>query len=163
MIVSPDETFPFDDKNQQDFVEVTGRIQTALEQMKSDQRLKRTESNLAKLAQCSRGTLRNRVWPIQELKKLKAQTKAKIEDAEEVAEVKEVSRIERYKEQLAKSRDEVMNWKFKHDDLAQRLETVQAQSKAHKDRAERLDARVRELERRLRGDGDESNVVPFKP
>ena len=157
----PDVPFPFDDKNQQDYVEATGRIQAALDALRGDRRLKRTEVNLAKLAQCSRGTLRNRVWPIAALKKLKLEGKALTEEAAAVTEAKTESRVERYKQQLAMNRDELLGWKFKHDDLVQRVETLQAQNKAHKDRVETLEARVRELEKRLRGDSDGGNVTPL--
>lgn len=161
MTTISDASLPFDDKNQQDFVDVTGRIDEALTALRNDRRLKRTEANLAKLARCSRGTLRNRGWPIEALRKLKLEAKAATEEATEATEANDESPIERIKKQLAMSRDELLGWKFKHDDLVERLETLQAQSKAHKDRVVTLEARVRELEKRLREDSDGSNVTPL--
>ncbi len=154
---------PFDEKNQQDFLDATGRIQAALETLKNDRRLKRTEVNLAKLAQCSRGTLRNRSWPIEALKQLKLEAKVPPSDAPSVSQAKEESRIERYKWQLERNRDELLSWKFRHDDLAERLETLQAQNKAYKERVATLESQVRELESRLRRDSGGGTITPLHP
>jgi chromosome segregation ATPase len=161
MSTTPNIQLPFDERNQQDFLDVTGRIEAALEAMRNDRRLKKTEANLAKLSQCSRGTLRNRGWPIETLRKLKLESKATTEASAAVTQEREETRVARYKQQLALSRDELMSWKFKHDDLALRVETLQGQNRGYASRVEALEARIRELERRLRGDKDDGNVVPL--
>ncbi|MCT7307121.1 hypothetical protein [Ralstonia wenshanensis] len=135
---------PFDERNQQDFLLVTKRIQDALEKMANDRRLKRTETNLAKLAGCSRGTLRNRKWPMMRLHELKSEAReAKGEEEPEPRAIREKSRIDRYREQLSKNRDELLAWKYKHDELRDKVLTLEAQRDAYKRRAEELDARLR--------------------
>lgn len=137
---------PFDERNQQDFLLVTKRIQDALEKMATDRRLKRTEANLAKLAGCSRGTLRNREWPMAQLRKLKAEAREADEHKEpEPRAIREKSRIERYREQLSKNRDELLLWKYKHDELRDKILTLETQRDAFKRRAEELDARLRSI------------------
>ena len=92
---------PFDERNQQDFMLVTKRIQDALELMANDRRVKRTETNLARLAGCSRGTLRNRQWPMEQLQKLKDEARAAKEQVEiEPRATREKAQVERYREQL---------------------------------------------------------------
>ena len=139
-------SLPFDERNQQDFLLVTKRIQDALEKMAADRRLKRTEVNLAKLAGCSRGTLRNRQWPMTQLEKLQAEARATKESAEpEPRAIREQSRIERYREQLSKNRDELLVWKYKHDELRDRILTLEAQRDAFKKRADDLEAQLRSI------------------
>jgi len=142
-------TLPFDERNQQDFIQTTKRIQDALEQLSSDRRLKLTEANLARLADCSRGTLRNRKWPIQQLQILKVTAKklkdAKILEGPEPRAAREKSRVDRYREQLDKNRDELLAWKFKHDDLNAKIQTLETQRDNFKRRCEALEIRVKEL------------------
>ena len=141
------DSFPFDERNQDDFVQITKRIQDALEQFAKDRRLKRTEANLARLADCSRGTLRNRAWPLVQLQKLKEEAKQfkKAKNPENAAprSLREKSRIDRYREQLEKNRDELLVWKYKHDDLRAKVQTLEEQRDILKRRAEALEARLR--------------------
>ncbi|WP_295003476.1 hypothetical protein [uncultured Dechloromonas sp.] len=115
------------EKNEQEFVEVTRRIQDALARIESDPKLKPTQDVLAKLADCSRGTLNNRKWPLDQLRKIKGARKAPLNvTIEETASgAKEESRIERYKQQLCDSRDEVLLWKTRFDVAAQQLAQAQ--------------------------------------
>jgi bisphosphoglycerate-independent phosphoglycerate mutase (AlkP superfamily) len=139
-------TLPFDERNQQDFMLVTKRIQDALEKMANDCRIKRTETNLAKLAECSRGTLRNRKWPMAQLGKLKEEARSvKDEVAVEPKATREKARIERYKEQLMKNRDELLFWKYKHDALRDLVETLEGQRDTYKRRAEALEVQLRSI------------------
>lgn len=154
---------PFDERNQQDFMLVTKRIQDALELMANDRRLKRTETNLAKLAGCSRGTLRNRQWPMEQLQKLKEAARATKEQVEvEPRATREKARVERYREQLMKNRDELLFWKYKHDALRDLVETLETQRDAYKRRAEELDAQLRAI---ATGNSRKSSgkVLPFSP
>jgi chemotaxis regulatin CheY-phosphate phosphatase CheZ len=139
-------TLPFDERNQQDFMLVTKRIQDALEKMGNDRRIKRTETNLAKLAECSRGTLRNRKWPMAQLEKLKEEARsAKVEVEVEPKATREKARVERYKEQLMKNRDELLFWKYKHDTLRDLVETLEGQRDTYKRRAEALETQLRSI------------------
>jgi hypothetical protein len=115
------------EKNDQEFIDVTRRIQNALARIESDQKLKPTQDVLAKLAECSRGTLNNRKWPLDQLRKIKDARKAPVQlTVEETASgAKEESRIERYKQQLYDSREEVRIWKARFDATAQQLTQAQ--------------------------------------
>lgn len=154
---------PFDERNQQDFMLVTKRIQDALELMANDRRLKRTETNLAKLAGCSRGTLRNRRWPMEQLQKLKEDARATKEQVEvEPRATREKAQVERYREQLVKNRDELLFWKYKHDALRDRVETLESQRDAYKRRAEGFEAQLHSI---AAGHSRKSpgKVLPFSP
>ncbi|AWB33082.1 hypothetical protein [Orrella marina] len=111
------------EKNAQEFVEVTRRIQEALVRLESDTKLKATQEVLAQLANCSRGTLSNRRWPLERLREIKNARKVPkqpITDGSKAA-VNTASRIERYKEQLYNSREEVLIWKARYDQVSERL------------------------------------------
>ncbi len=157
------DNFPFDERNQQDFMLVTKRIQDALELMANDRRLKRTETNLAKLAGCSRGTLRNRKWPMEQLQRLKEESRSAKEVAEpEPRATREKFQIERYRNRLDKNRDELLFWKYKHDTLRDLIETLESQRDAYKRRAEELEAQLRSI---AVGNPRKSSgkVLPFSP
>lgn len=66
-------SWPFDEKNQLDFDEMTERIRAGLDAIRKNRSLKATQSTLAKLARCSRRTLSLRRWPVEELKRIKDQ------------------------------------------------------------------------------------------
>ncbi len=157
-------SLPFDERNQRDFMLVTKRIQNALEQMANDRRLKRTETNLAKLAACSRGTLRNRKWPMEQLQKLKEEAHSAKEEAEpEPRATREISQVERYRNRLNKNRDELLFWKFKHDALRDLVETLESQRDTFKHRAEELEAQLRSIASASNSRKSSGKVVPFSP
>ena len=154
---------PFDERNQQDFMLVTKRIQDALELMANDRRIKRTETNLARLADCSRGTLRNRQWPMEQLRKLKEDARTAKEQVEvEPRATREKAQVERYREQLMKNRDELLFWKYKHDALRDQVETLESQRDTYKKRTEDLEAQLRSI---AAGNSRKSSgkVLPFSP
>jgi hypothetical protein len=62
---------PFADRNDRDFEEMTARIRQGLESIRKNRSLDPTQVTLAKLAQCSRRTLSLRIWPIEELRRIK--------------------------------------------------------------------------------------------
>jgi hypothetical protein len=111
------------EKNAQTFIEVTRRIQEALGRIANEPKLKATQDVLAQLADCSRGTLNNRQWPLQLLREIKvARNAPKLPTTDESAATNKVeSRIERYKMQLQNSREELLIWKSRHDDANERL------------------------------------------
>jgi hypothetical protein len=155
-------SFPFDERNQQDFMLVTKRIQDALALMASDKRVKRTETNLAKLATCSRTTLHNRKWPLEQLQKLKEEARtAKAEPEPEPRATRDKARVERYREQLMKNRDELLLWKYKHDTLRDLVETLEAQRDALKNRVEELEQQLRAMAVSKGSRKLTSKVLPF--
>jgi len=68
---------PYDEKNAADYHELSLRIATALETLEHDETIPATQTALTQLAGCSRGTLRNRGWPLDRLKLIKEKRAAK--------------------------------------------------------------------------------------
>ena len=107
---------------------------------------------LCKLATCSRGTVNNRKWPIEELERIKSERKApKVPLEPESAKIEqEVNLAERLEKQLNDSRDEIVVWKNKHDDIS---ESYQAQLNVTRVLTKKVtvleaeNARLRELNR----------------
>jgi DNA polymerase III delta prime subunit len=66
---------PYDERNALDYLEMSKRIADALEEIEHDSGIPVTEQELAKRARCSRGTLRNRRYPLERLQSIKAKRK----------------------------------------------------------------------------------------
>lgn len=62
---------PFEERNEQDFEDLTRKIWDALTTIKKIKSTPATQEKLAELVGCTRKTLHNRGWPISELKKIK--------------------------------------------------------------------------------------------
>lgn len=112
------------EKNEQEFVKMTDHIQLALVQIENDLKLKATQDVLARLSGCSRGTLNNRKWPLERLMEIKAARKAASKPliSQSGAAAKVESEVDRYKQQLEASRDEVRLWKTRHDSVKSQLD-----------------------------------------
>jgi len=67
---------PFDERNEQDFEELTRKIWDAITIIKKSRTIPATQEELAEMVGCTRKTLHNRGWPITELKKIKEERKA---------------------------------------------------------------------------------------
>src|SRR5438270_13232875 len=67
---------PFDERNEQDFEDLTRRISDALALIRKNPSIPATQDKVDELAGCTRKTLHNRGWPITELKKIKEERKA---------------------------------------------------------------------------------------
>lgn len=66
---------PFEERNEQDFEDLTHKIWDALTIIKKTKSIPTTQGKLAELVGCTRKTLHNRGWPISELKKIKEERK----------------------------------------------------------------------------------------
>lgn len=66
---------PFDERNEQDFEDLTRKISDAIATIKKTRSIPATQEQLARLVGCTRKTLNNRGWPISELKKIKEERK----------------------------------------------------------------------------------------
>lgn len=139
------------EKNDSDFVEVTRRLQIALEKIEKDPKLKATQEVLSRLAECSRGTINNRKWPLEQLQRIKdaRKTPKAAENAAGHAGEREESRIERYKQQLFDSREEVLAWKVRHDEIVSRLSEQQVLTKALQLRNEALTNEIALLKKKV--------------
>lgn len=153
----------FDERNEEDFAEITRRIHVALEKLSTDRRLKRTQANLAKLAGCSRGTLRNRGWPLEKLATFKNETKEALSAAakQEQQIAVEKSPVEILEERLTKNRDELLAWKYKHDAMRDKVQTIEAQRDAYKRRTEQLEADLRAIALRATVPAQKNTVINF--
>jgi hypothetical protein len=129
------------EKNDQEFIEITIRIQNALSQIEGNPKLKASQGVLAQLAKCSRGTLNNRKWPLEKLRAIKHARKSPSRPTEDPkSSIKtQTNQIERYKQQLHDSREELLTWKTRHDEIAERLTQTQELNKV-------LQSRNKELE-----------------
>lgn len=155
------EQLPFDERNERDFVGVTQRIRDALSKIKLNEAIKATESSLAKLAKCSRGTLANRKWPLDELRAIKdgrkASRKGRAKHPPDVAKL--IEQCKGLEEQLRSNRDELLRWKLECDDKdnrIKRLEHVSSVLAKQKNQLERL------LKRGSRGQPGNVVAVRFK-
>ena len=92
--------------------------------MRKTQNLNLHNKSWQKLAGCSRGTINNRKWPAEHLKRIKHERVLKKELTTNLS-VKATEGneqlIERYKTQLFNSREELLAWKNRHDEKAQRV------------------------------------------
>lgn len=66
---------PFDERNEQDFEDLTRKIWDAIATIKKTRSIPATQDKLAELVGCTRKTLHNRGWPITELKNIKEERK----------------------------------------------------------------------------------------
>ncbi|HEY0375751.1 MAG TPA: hypothetical protein VGC87_02215 [Pyrinomonadaceae bacterium] len=71
---------PFDERNEQDFEDLTRKIQDGIAKLRRTRSLPATQEKLAEMVGCSRKTLHNRGWPITELKKINEERKANKEN-----------------------------------------------------------------------------------
>jgi chromosome segregation ATPase len=135
------------EKNEQEFIKVTRRIQEALARIKDDPKLKATQDVLAQLADCSRGTINNRKWPLDRLREIKTARKAAKQPItdESTSTAKIESRIERYKERLYDSREEVLIWKARYDEVGERLAQAQNLNRVLQSRLEAVEQEISRL------------------
>lgn len=104
----------FVQKNEEDFVDVTERINEALLQIASDPKIKATQTKLADLAGVHRNTISNREWPLERLASIKAEREAEINRSRsyESGPTKE----KQLSEQVKQARLETLYWFNKYQD-----------------------------------------------
>lgn len=113
-------------KNASDFDAMTEAIETALKKIEGDRRLKPIQATLAKLANCTRGTLNNRQWPLVRLQEIKTARKKELgakrppESTESAAKLE--SEMDELKRLLQLSRTENARLHDKNEELAKALQ-----------------------------------------
>jgi hypothetical protein len=167
---------PYDARNKTDYEDMSSRIANALVVLENSPELDATEENLARLAECSRGTLRNRGYPLARLKIIKEERrKAKEKESGEVTpaprdpvEVHLEDKL-RLLEDLQKSRTEAATWfdKYKESESEKKkqrrvIDMHVAEKKSLEERVMQLTQKVKELEEKLSAKGAEHVVVPFR-
>jgi len=155
---------PLQAKNDEDFEATTERIKKALAEFRDSNTLKLTQDALAIRAQCSRTTLNNRAWPIAQLKEIKKERKERKEQKKQRAltpqgKVLEQSREEKLDQALKMSRDEVLVWKLRFDDVQQQLTQSQNALRVMSEQVSTLQSELKSLRNRMPA----GEVVRFKP
>ena len=104
--------FPYEERNEADFQELSNRIASTLEAIAHNENIPATEASVARLARCSRGTLRNRVWPLVRLKFVKEERTSKPKVSPPTRTPAEIERFDRQKLQndLDACRTEGAKW-----------------------------------------------------
>ncbi|MFC4927917.1 MULTISPECIES: hypothetical protein [Delftia] len=149
-------------KNARRFDAMTQAIEDALKKIESDRRLKTTEESLAELVGCSRGTLRNRGWPLTQLGDIKTAREQK-RDADKSeqpkpAAAKAESETDRLKNQLQLSRTENARLHAKNELLRKELQ----QTKDLLAEVTRLTRNTRLDATPSRSKGSPAKVVPLR-
>lgn len=146
---------PYHEQNEADFLATTKRIEEALVLLRCDKAKKATEKGLAKLSGCSRGTLRNRKWPLRELKAIQLgrnESKEESSDAKPATNSPATVHVDEKKtleEQLRKSRSEIAVWVDKHAQLNRRCRALKRSNEVVNKLKVAAEERVKELEDNL--------------
>lgn len=154
---------PYDERNDADYQELSTRIATALETIAHDESIPATEQSLAQLANCSRGTLRNRVWPLQRLKLIKEDrvSKPKTSIPQTPAEIERFDR-RKLQNDLALSRTEAAKWFDAYQNERSETRKARRAIKLLTEEIAALNKQVAKLqERKSSSSRSSSNVAPF--
>lgn len=154
--------YRYDEKNQEDYKEVTERIERALQQIASDKETRPTKANLARISGVHRNTLYKRAlgscidgeiesgWPLVILKKIassrlerKAEHEAKSANAPALHE-------RTLRERLEKSRFEVSMWFQKYIVVKAERDEAHRQVELASSKIKLLEQDIRDLAARLR-------------
>lgn len=162
---------PYDERNAEDFRELTERLEAGLKKIGADSGIPATEAALCKLARCSRGTLRHRKWPLERLKAIKAKRKQKAGEKDKGIPggvEDQIEGEERLEDRLKKSRTEAAVWFHKFKDEEKENQRLRRANAALQTARQRLQAQLDEARGellRLRPDSEqgraENVVVPF--
>jgi hypothetical protein len=164
---------PFDERNEQDFEDLTQKIWDAIETIKTTRTISATQEKLAELVGCTRKTLHNRGWPISELKKIKEERKASKDGKQKPTTVEHRlsadKRIEREKLLIG----QIRNLQEQNGKLFDRVQELEEQAATSTHTVRVLEDEIviikdanRTLERELRklkqGLDDRTNVVSIR-
>jgi hypothetical protein len=168
---------PYDEQNATDFREMTEKIDRALKTIEESLTIPATEKELARLAECSRGTLRYRVYPLQRLKNIKLERKRKRESADnskkstvEVKTAEEILREENatLRQQLHNSRSEVAVWVQKYQELkdeksrvTRAKQVLEAERQALREENKQLKQKLKKFEETQGVKPTNDVVIPF--
>lgn len=150
---------PYDERNQADYLAISNNIEVALNLIATDHTVPATEVSLAELAGCSRGTLRNRVYPLARLRAIKngraeqrklTKRSARVTAAQRVAVEVHIDEKIRLQAQLDKSRFETAVWVNKHTDLERKFKKLNRMKDVLLEGKTLLEKQVEELKELLR-------------
>lgn len=138
----------YDEKNLEEYEEVTQRINEALLKIASDDRIKATISALAEHAEVHRNTITNREWPVTRLKAIKAQRKAEAERKKN-KDRDEPKPVDVLTERLERAHLEILHWFKKHKEVTNSYEAANESVKFLSKSRESLKRKNEELDRKL--------------
>ncbi len=138
----------FDQKNEEEFEDVTERINEALLKIASDPNIKATQTKLADLAGVHRNTISNREWPLESLASIKADRQAETERAKSYE--PGPSKEEQLSEQLNNARLETLYWFNKYQDALSLQEGSSESVKFLSKTRDEYRKKVSDLEQQLR-------------
>lgn len=163
----------FDERNEQDFEDLTQKIWDAITSIKKARSIPATQDKLAEMAGCTRKTLHNRGWPITELKKIKEDRKAN-----KAGKPKSITAEHRLNSETHIAREKMLirqirNLQEQNGKLFDRVQELEEQkaglldtAKVLEDEIDILKDETRKLERELwqikQRHGDRNNVVSIR-
>lgn len=164
---------PFDERNEQDFEDLTRKIRDALAKIRKTRSLPATQENLAELAGCTRKTLHNRSWPISELKKIKEErqdnkdnkpkntiARHKISSGNYVERERLlIKRIKNFQEHNGKLFDRVQELEEQNAGLVDTVQILEDEIVSLKDENRKLEKELRKLKQSRNG---KTNVVSIR-
>lgn len=115
----------FDEKNRQEFDDVTERINEALIRLQNGSSIKCTVSSLAKLAGVHRNTINNRIWPLERVKAIKEARKIELEAKRNA--IQEVDPTVELKENIDRCMKEILYWYGKSNEYKMLYESMSSQ------------------------------------
>lgn len=109
--------YTYEQKNKENFEKNTLSLHKALQEIQRNQKLKVTVAQLSVMTGIHRNTIANRIWPVQELKKIKEKRKIQ----EKIIHEQEVDNIndskKRLEEKLIQSQNEIIYWFNEYQDM----------------------------------------------
>lgn len=166
---------PYDEKNDLDYKEMSRRIADALEEIECNSTIPATQKELSKRAKCSRGTLRNRVYPLDWLKSINTKRKERVLNKSKKITLEQRANLEvrvegekNLLERLKNSRTEAAIWfdKYKESEqdrnkLRRMIALVQAKNTSLTKRNTELLEKLRALEEIVKLNKNKKVILPF--
>jgi chromosome segregation ATPase len=164
---------PFEERNEQDFEDLTRKIWDAIERIKKTRSIPTTQEKLAELVGCTRKTLHNRGWPITELKKIKDARKAirdgkqkntpaehRLNSEKHIARARLlIGQIRNLQEQNSKLFDQVQELKEKEATLNDIVKVLENEINTRKNENQKLEMELRKCKQER---NDRTNVVSIR-
>lgn len=166
--------FPYDDRNEADYQQITLNISLALELIDNNPEIPATQNDLARRARVSRGTLRLRKWPLDRLREIKERRKADRSNGSSVTSGKPAIEVhiddkKHLLEQLKNSRSQnavlVLEGREKdieNKKLRRALSVMQTAKTSLEEQCRKYESELTELRGDYESDDDGGAVIPFK-
>lgn len=133
---------PFDERNEQDFEDLTRRISDAIAIIRKTLSIPATQDKLAEMAGCTRKTLHNRGWPITELRKIKEERKASKDGKQKHTTVAHKLSAQKHIERERLLIGQVRNLQGQNGELFDRLQDREEQNSVLKDTVRVLEEEI---------------------